>query len=241
MRARHWVQRGLERIEKRVQLQLGKGWEPNLDKEVDLVLSAIPEPQNVIDCGANIGDWSAALLKRCQPSKLILIEPDSGNAARLRERFPTLPLVEGALSAEEGWATLYTDKPGSGLASLHNRDLSHVGLSMSAGAFVATTTLPNVLAANGMSRVDLLKIDVEGHELSVLRGAIPVLQHVHAIQFEFGGTDIDSRCFFRDFWKMLSADFEFFRLSPRGLMHIPAYREEDESFCFTNYLCLRRR
>lgn len=240
MKTYDWIQRGLERIERRVQLQLGKGWEPDLGTEVDLVLSALPQPSSVIDCGANVGDWSAELLKRCQPSRLLLVEPDPDNAAKLRQRFPDLPVVEAALSSEEGTATLFADKPGSGLASLHNRDLSHVGLSMTAGSKVATTTLPKVLTEHQISQVALLKIDVEGHELSVLRGAMPVLASIEAIQFEFGGTDIDSRCFFRDFWNLLAADFQFYRLSPRGLMLIHSYREQDESFCFSNYLCLRR-
>lgn len=241
MRARRWLQDGLERIERRVRQQLGKGWEPTLSVEVELVLSAVDRPDIVVDCGANVGDWSAEILKHHRPSHLILIEPDPGNAAKLKHRFPDLPLVEAALSTSEGKATLFADKPGSGLASLHNRDLSHVGLSMVAGSTVATTTLAKVMADNKLLSIDLLKIDVEGHELAVLRGAAPVLDSIRAIQFEFGGTDIDSRCFFRDFWNLLAVDFEFFRLSPRGLLAIRSYREEDESFCFTNYLCLRRR
>lgn len=239
METNGWIQRTLERAERRVQQQLGKGWEPNLAREVDLVLGALPSPETVIDCGANIGDWSAEVLKRCKPTRLLLVEPDKGNAVHLRRRFPNLPLVEAALSSEEGVATLFTDKPGSGLASLHNRDLSHVGLSMKRGSTVVTTTLPKVLAEHKISRVDLLKIDVEGHELSVLKGAAPVLDSIQAIQFEFGGTDVDSRCFFRDFWNLLTADFEFYRLSPRGLLRVRSYREEDETFCFTNYLCVR--
>lgn len=234
------TRRILEAIERRAQRALGKGWEPILAREIDLVLSAVGRPDVVIDCGANVGDWSAELLSHYQPRQLLLVEPDPGNAAKLRNRFPTVPLVQAALSREEGTATLFADVPGSGLASLHNRDLSHVGRSMSAGPAVATTTLAKVMHSHDLTQIGLLKIDVEGHGLSVLEGAATVLSKIKAIQFEFGGTDIDSRCFFRDFWNLLSRDFQFLRISPIGLIPVAKYTEDLECFSFSNYVCIRR-
>ena len=46
-----------------------------------------------------------------------------------------------------------------------------------------------------------MKIDVEGHELDVLKGFGELIKKVRLIQFEFGGTNIDSKTYLRDFWE----------------------------------------
>jgi FkbM family methyltransferase len=45
---------------------------------------------------------------------------------------------------------------------------------------------------NGLEAVDFLKIDTEGYELEVLKGFGETLRMVKVIQFEYGGTYIDS-------------------------------------------------
>lgn len=46
---------------------------------------------------------------------------------------------------------------------------------------VTVTTIDQFVAANGIERVDVLKIDTEGGELAVLRGAMQVLQRDHPL------------------------------------------------------------
>jgi hypothetical protein len=46
----------------------------------------------------------------------------------------------------------------------------------------------------------ILKLDVEGHELSVLTGGKEMLKKIQLVQFEFGGSNIDARTYFQDFW-----------------------------------------
>ena len=48
--------------------------------------------------------------------------------------------------------------------------------------------------------IDFFKIDVEGHEMDVLKGIGDKISNIKLIQFEFGGCNIDTRCFFQDFW-----------------------------------------
>jgi hypothetical protein len=84
-----------------------------------------------------------------------------------------------------------------------------------------------------------LKIDVEGHELSVLRGASNSMQRIGCIQFEFGGTMVDSRTFMRDVMKFLGAyNFEIFRITPFGNLAIGGYDSKHECFEYTNYLAV---
>ena len=87
-----------------------------------------------------------------------------------------------------------------------------------------------------------IKIDVEGHELDVLRGAQKIVAKTKLIQFEFGGCNIDTRTFFQDFYYFFKqADFKLFRITPKGLFQIKEYLEEDEYFATTNYLAVNAR
>ena len=64
----------------------------------------------------------------------------------------------------------------------------------------------------------VIKMDIEGFELFALKGAQEALKgQIQLIQFEFGGANIDSRTFFKDFWLLLSPTFDIYRLSTKGL------------------------
>ena len=81
-----------------------------------------------------------------------------------------------------------------------------------------------------------------GHEFDVLKGGAESLSMVELVQFEFGGTNIDSRTFFRDLWYFLTEiGFEIYRVSPNGLIHISHYSSSDECFAYSIFLRGRGR
>ena len=83
-------------------------------------------------------------------------------------------------------------------------------------------------------------MDVEGHELDVLKGATKALQDISIIQFEFGGSNIDTRTYFQDFWYFFSdLGFDLYRLGPRKPLRITNYSEHDETFRPTNYIAVK--
>jgi len=87
--------------------------------------------------------------------------------------------------------------------------------------------------------VDYVKLDIEGHELNALHGLGRRIRDIKLIQFEFGGCNIDTRTFFRDFWLYFQAnDFQIYRIAPAGAYLIDAYQEVDEFFSTTNYIAL---
>jgi hypothetical protein len=103
---------------------------------------------------------------------------------------------------------------------------------------VNVNTLDNWVSKTGI-RPNLLKIDVEGFELQVLKGAEKTLKFVIVVQFEFGGTSIDSRNFFKDFWDFFEMNnFQLYRLTPLGLRKVSRYSEELECFKFSNYYAI---
>ncbi len=84
-------------------------------------------------------------------------------------------------------------------------------------------------------------MDVEGHEFDLLLGAVETIKSVQLVQFEFGGSNIDTRTFFQDFWYFFQElDFEIYRLGPARSFLIRSYSERDESFRATNYVAVRK-
>jgi len=94
---------------------------------------------------------------------------------------------------------------------------------------------------NGISLIDLLKIDTEGNELSVLKGAHKMLSEgrVKLIQFEFGECHIFSRTFLLDFYKLLN-NYVFYRLDTNRLIPLGDYNVGNEIFRFQNILAIHK-
>jgi hypothetical protein len=89
---------------------------------------------------------------------------------------------------------------------------------------------------------DVLKIDVEGHEIDVLLGGLMSLENIKVVQFEFGGTNIDSRNFFRDFWILFEEkNFSIYRVTPEKLLKLEKYSEALEVFIYANYIALNKK
>jgi FkbM family methyltransferase len=57
------------------------------------------------------------------------------------------------------------------LASLYDRQLDYFGIDYSKSETVKLSTLDDYCEKNSIDRIDFLKMDVEGHELKVLKGA----------------------------------------------------------------------
>jgi FkbM family methyltransferase len=125
-----------------------------------------------VDIGANIGDYSRVAC--LQFSKVLAIEPIPELACQLQRELPgNVEVLRAALSDAPGTATLYIPVAQgviiTGLASL-NRDAN--ARAEFREVVVTLLTLDQI----HLERVDLIKIDVEGLEESVLRGATGTLQ-----------------------------------------------------------------
>jgi hypothetical protein len=65
---------------------------------------------------------------------------------------------------------------------------------------------------------------------------------VKAVQFEFGGTAIDARKYFRDYWNLFKEmDFSIYRYTPGGPMQITQYSEKEERFEYMNYVAVSNK
>jgi FkbM family methyltransferase len=200
----------------------------------------------VLDIGGNLGDWTYEANKRWPGSDFVIFEPSATALTQLRNRFSSaqnIKIIAQAISDTVGKAKLFSDAPGSGLGSLSQRDLTYLGINFSYEETVQVDTLDNYLFGTAKS-VSILKIDVEGHELSVLQGATDLFasdRKPTIVQFEFGGACIDTKIFFRDLWKFFEDyEYDFFRIGKNKLHQMSKYKEEYEIFKTTNIIAVSK-
>jgi FkbM family methyltransferase len=148
--------------------------------KVAAVQRLLPAGGTFVDVGANKGDFSLIAARTAGPEgRVIAFEPGPENATWARKSvelngYPNVELLEVALSDSEGEAKLHLGRR-SGWHSLVSRPVDQDTIT------VRTRTLDTVLAERGSPTVDMLKIDVEGSELAVLRGARQTLSQEHGM------------------------------------------------------------
>jgi FkbM family methyltransferase len=143
------------------------------DKDPDMLyLGPLLKPgATVIDVGANVGTFCYAAL-RSEPSLTIhAFEPIPVLRRRLEGHFPDVRVHATALSDRSGTATFKIPF----IAGRRFNSRASLSELIDSGRYesllVNTDTLDNVVAEAAIERVDLIKIDVEGHEVAVLEGS----------------------------------------------------------------------
>jgi FkbM family methyltransferase len=207
--------------------------------------SANPVPV-VIDAGAAGGEWTAEVLRLLQGRvRVYCFEPQRAMFARLTARLgksPNVALFDLALGAQDGAAQLHLDGEGSTLGSLFRRDLGWMSRTMDRCETITVRRLDNVSREQGITHLDLLKLDIEGAEYEALQGAEGLIaQHaVDMIQFEFNACAVDAGRYFRDFYNLLTPRYRLFRILRNGVTEIDRYLPRHEVFVAANYLAVLR-
>ena len=201
----------------------------------------------ILDVGANVGEFSAEAFSALgAKARIHAFEPQKKAFQELVTRFAgndRIAINNVALGRVPGEMALYGTSADTGMASLVNRNLAHVGLSSSFQETVKVERLADYCTARGVGRIDLLKMDVEGFELEVLAGAEELFTEgrVALCSFEFGGCNLDSRTFLRDFFEFFTKyKMNVHRITPAGtVVALPRYSETLERFTNTNYVAVR--
>ncbi|HUO94174.1 MAG TPA: FkbM family methyltransferase [Rhizomicrobium sp.] len=243
-----WRYRFLAYLEEQVQRGQGKGFgAKSIKHEVRAALPFLPQSNAIVfDIGANKGLWTKEMLRMAGPKigMLYCVEPSRHNFAVLEAiGDPRVVLLKTALSDKAGEETLYFDREGSGIASLAHRRLDFAGVSIEGRETVSVTTLDAVLEERKIARVDFAKFDIEGFEYNAFLGGEKAFANgtIRACAFEFGGCNIDTRTYLRDFWYFLTErNYRLATINPLGPPHpIARYHERLETFTATNYLAWR--
>ncbi|HVA67371.1 MAG TPA: FkbM family methyltransferase [Elusimicrobiota bacterium] len=146
-----------------------------------------PKPgETVLDLGANVGVYSALAARAVGAGgTVVAVEPHPGNCRLLRENIARnglkqVRIVEAAVDERPGRAELF----------VHERAINHslvrrTGRSVS----VRVASVDELVQDNGLSRVDIIKIDTEGNVAEILRGASGTIGRFHpriTLEYESG-------------------------------------------------------
>lgn len=199
----------------------------------------------IFDIGANVGTYSIDLSKNpdaqiysfeASPVAFKVLQNNTNN---IKNIMPLNFAVSDSITKLQFYD--YNDRDFSQHATLYEDVIVDCHKQQTKEYEVQTTTVDVFAEENNISEIDLLKIDVEGHEYKVLQGAQKMLQtkSIKAIQFEFNEFNSISRVFFKDFYKILHLNYQIYRLLPTGLLEINEYiPRECEIFGYSNYLAL---
>ena len=141
----------------------------NLD-ELDFLRANTPAGGVFVDVGANVGTYAMVLASHVGVSgKVIAIEPHPVTFARLAFNnkacgYTQTKLVEAAAGPTDGELLIETDGDNLGASRIVT------GAPGSEAIKVPSLRLQRVLDESGVTKVDALKIDIEGFEDSVLTG-----------------------------------------------------------------------
>jgi FkbM family methyltransferase len=177
------------------------------------LISRMVGPQSVfLDIGANIGIY--ALQASALGARVLAFEPQQNPAEALRRsantnKFDRLEVIENIAGSKAETVPFYVSQNGSGTGSRSShwragsRRIDREAISIDA-----------VIQARGIDKVDLIKIDVEGSEAEVLRGAPRTLRDMQPIVcFEWSGPSVGGM----PFELLKSADYgDFYDLSSMG-------------------------
>jgi FkbM family methyltransferase len=152
-----------------------------------IYLCKLARPGDVLlDVGANIGYVSACFLTNVPDSQVVAVEPQPAVTALLRQNlsqfgFARHRVVQAAISDQTGlgWIQPCADNPGAGRLVAGEMD----------GAIAVDLWSPEqVLSFAEVEKLDLVKIDVEGHEEEVIRACLGEFGRLRprAIVFECG-------------------------------------------------------
>ena len=162
------------------------------DEAVLRLAKALPAQLTVVDVGCRWG-FADRWLRFGDRARVIGFDPDVEECRRLEDRYrdqPWISLVPEGLGAEPGTATLYVTKepaasslyPPAAAAVDHHPALEDERLDHA--ETVQLVTLDDWATGAGVDVVDLVKLDTQGSELDILRGAPRTLASVRAIECE---------------------------------------------------------
>lgn len=170
-----------------------------------------PELLTIVDAGANIGLFSLYAARRAPRSRIVALEPFPSSFAALEQQLARNALTERvaarpwALGPHDGSARM---ESAPGLPSQKRSVRSQQGEGnavLSTETEVPMLTLASVLEREGLERVDLLKIDVEGAEHAVFASTPrEVLLRLGSIALEYHPNGSKQELFER----ILGASFE---------------------------------
>ena len=146
-------------------------------------------PSFTVDIGAYVGEWTEQFLEVFPGKKVLMLEAQESKKSFLEKvtaKYNDVNYLIGLLSATNGNVVSFYE----------NETASHVGSAnenkTGGGKEYLTQTLDRVIETNNYPLPDFMKLDVQGHELEVLKGAEKCIANCEVCLLEVSFLDLNT-------------------------------------------------
>lgn len=195
----------------------------------------------IFDVGANEGEWSRVALeisKNCHVHAFEIVQRTREILAQNLREFPNVTICETGLSDQEQEIEInYYPEQNTGSSAF--RLPWSVKQTMVKALCVRGD---DYMAQNEIERIQLLKVDAEGMDYSVLSGFSKALaeQRIDAIQFEYNAAAVLSKRLLKDFYELLGGyDYAIGRVLPNKVDFKEYNLFHDENLLQSNFFAVR--
>lgn len=216
---------------------------------IDNILSNyLTEKSIIFDVGANIGNFALSINKKNNLSNIYCFEPNPFSYSLLQKNMNpfkniyTYNIGFGEIESEMEMY-IYEHAKDTEHASIYKTVMSEFHKAQDIQAInISINTIDSFCENYNITQIDFLKIDTEGYELNVLKGAKNMIEtgRINIIQFEFNEMNIASRVFLKDFYEILKK-YEIYRIDTKRLIPLPFYMSYNEVFQFQNYVAFLKK
>jgi FkbM family methyltransferase len=224
-----------------VAYHLGESYDSASNGEYRLIDLLARHCETFIDVGANVGNWSEYFL-RVAPAKGILFEPAERCAALLTDKFKGQPITlrQVAVGDRSGSVSFMEEAEFGESSSIAETYIPSERPGETAVREVPVVTLDEELLELDFN-IDFLKVDAEGYDLKVLKGAERLLTkgRIRFVQFEYNSNWLGTGSSLRQAKTFLeNLGFDLFLIRSTGL-HPLDYSLWGDYFRYSNFFACR--
>ena len=207
----------------------------------------------IFDVGANLGLWATNVFQRKLNCTFHLFEPSDllfeKLSFNLQDEINNKMVIVNHQALSDCIKTkpfyYYPKFPGN--SSFH-QIISSEGPPYNLGkpevSKVTTITLDEYCNRKEISQINFLKIDTEGSEWEVLKGAENLISKgkIDFIQFEYGACYRESNSTLEEVYLFLTKNgYDIFKILPNELKYIKQFLQEYEDYAWCNFLAVNKR
>ena len=222
-----------------------------IDGELEVIENYIHSKDLVFDVGAFGGDWSREVYAKHEDITIYGFEPHPTSyqqmCLKMEAKIKQNTFIPNnvAVSNETGKSIFWQYPVHPALSGIHKRDeneMKGIGEPSPKSIFVKTVSLDIFCSVNGIKYINFLKIDTEGNEYAVLKGAEELLKagKIDAVQFEYGRCYLDAKTTLKDtFALLLDNCYKIGKINSKEIQFHTIFSSEFEQYDYCNYLALR--